>query len=145
MSEEPEGNDARLVIRLATSDDEWLSQQGKEIGVGKAVVARLLIQWAHRRNLSMYQLMAWLAQASQAAPTAPVQASEEAPQITYEMRDDLPEEEIDAVVAAQLEAAERSGQVSARAVAAAQPHEDAPIRALRVVPRQPGKAWAGGG
>lgn len=139
--DEVKGNERRLVIRLAAEDDDWLGQQGKTVGIGKSVVARILIQWANRKGVTLYQLMAWMAKDAAQQDQGGVDSATVAALEWESAADGL---DIEAVVATQAASVEPAAQTYEESAYSVPPPTEGGIRPLRVVPREAGKAWAGG-
>lgn len=147
--------ETRIVVRLSQEDKDWLAAQGEMVGVGDAVVARILISYASRAGITMYQVMAWMAAGAKkraAASNEPTHTP-----IAYEhgsaplgdgFQDDdddaagIPEADVDAIVAQKLAVAEANGSMAVQPRAAPDDFGAGVVRELRPALRQAGKEWA---
>lgn len=150
--------ETRIVVRLCQEDKDWLAAQGEMVGVGDAVVARILISYANRASITMYQVMAWMAAdakkraAASNEPTRTPMTYEQGPaplgagfQDDDEELDDaagIPEADVDAIVAQKLAAAEANGSTAVQPRAIPDDFGAGVVRELRPALRQAGKEWA---
>lgn len=137
----------RLVIRLEAEDDAWLASEAERLGVGKAVVGRMLIRSARMgRPLNTPGMLTVDAMKEQNRRTVAVFMADPVAALDESAGNEagaepVDEEEIADIVQQRLAEAEQTGRLAP----VGQSQEPAPMlpqtRGLRNVARPAGKEW----